>query len=222
MTLTDKQKMIFILVSVILLTLLGSAMLVWQNKAPDAELIVQGQTHTAEPSPTPEVGLIFHIKGAVLNEGVYTLTGDARLQDAIDAGGGLKEDADLQNVNLAMTISDGDEIYIPSKTDFKKPLKADATPKSVITSNEASRQKIVSNEKTEKSAPSINQTPKIININTATLEELDALKGIGPVTAQKIIDYRSSAPFKTIEDIKNVSGIGDKKFQDIKDNICVE
>ena len=102
------------------------------------------------------------------------------------------EEADLNKLNLAQLLNDGDKIYVPNKSDEIEDYK-DTTGKS-----------------------------STVNLNTATLEELTSLPGIGVSTAQKIIDYRKqNGKFKTVEDLKNVSGIGESKFDNIKDKITV-
>ena len=135
-----------------------------------------------------------HITGEVNNQGVIELKAGDRIIDAIEKAGGLTDLADTSKVNLAYSLSDGEKIYIPSINDEEG----------------------ISFIETE------NKNSKI-NINTATLEELDSLSGIGESIAQSIIDYREeNGKFQTIEDLKNVSGIGEAKFEKIKENITVK
>jgi competence protein ComEA len=145
------------------------------------------------PAPT-ESPLVIQVVGAVPRPGVYEFPEGARIRDAIDAAGGLLTDADTQALNLAEPLSDGQKLDIPF---MGAPEGTPATP-----------------------APAITTTPPavdLININTATLEQLDSLPGIGPTTAQKIIDYRTTnGPFARIEDIMNVSGIGPSTFDKLK------
>lgn len=149
-----------------------------------------------------------HITGAVLNEGVVELDIDSRISDAIEKAGGLREDAYLEPINLAYILEDGMKIYIP---------------------NQSEKDKYKQEEQVEVSTETINQTSTQIkkqgkvNINTATQTELETLPGIGPSTAQKIISYRNdNGKFKSIEDIKNVSGIGESKYNRIKDYIMIK
>lgn len=151
--------------------------------------------------------IIIHISGQVNNEGVYELEEGSRIIDAINKAGGVTETADTSQINLAEKIEDGAKIYVPAKGEE---------------SVEANSQE----EKTTKNTKDIVQNKetksKKININTATEEELDTLPGIGQATAQKIIEYRKeNGKFSKIEDIKDVSGIGDSKFEKIKDLIEV-
>lgn len=136
--------------------------------------------------------ITIHIIGEVKYPGIVILKSGQRIVDAIEAAGGETDEADLNKLNLAQILSDGDKIYVPNKTDEIEDYK-DTTGKS-----------------------------STVNLNTATLEELTSLPGIGESTAQKIIDYRKeNGKFKTIEDLKNVSGIGESKFDNIKDKITV-
>jgi competence protein ComEA len=118
--------------------------------------------------------------------------------------GGANGEADLNAVNLAYRLADEDMIYIPKKGEKQKSI--DKTIPGVNTIKN-----ITKNE------------PGKVNINTASESELDTLGGVGPATAKAIIQYRSNnGPFKSIEDIKNVKGIGDSKYSDMKDSITVE
>ncbi len=147
---------------------------------------------------------VVHVDGAVLTPGVYRLEGDdLRLQDAVDAAGGLLEEADTTSVNLASLIEDGTKIYIPYEGE-----EVDATT-------------TVSTQGTSTTSDSSNSSG-LININTATAEELDELPGVGPSTAAAIIqDREENGPFSSPEDIMRVSGIGEKKYAKMEAYICV-
>lgn len=131
------------------------------------------------------------VDGQVNMPGVYELEQGSRVNDAIQAAGGLSEGADTRHVNKAKVLSDGEKIYIGAEGE-EVIAKSDATSNSMI------------------------------NINTATKESLMTLDGIGEVYSQRIIDYRQQKKFKSIEEIKNVKGIGDKTFEKIKDSITVD
>lgn len=153
-----------------------------------------------------EKEIIIHITGAVQTEGIVKIKEGDRIKDAIENAGGLAIDADLTEVNLAYVLKDGQKIYIPRISD---------TEEEIIINEENGASVIV-----DAGVENVNIK---ININTATLVELQTLSGIGEGTAQKIIEYRQlNGRFNTIEDIKNVSGIGDAKFEAIKESICVE
>ena len=141
--------------------------------------------------------LFVDIGGAVENPGVYEVAKDTRLFEVIEMAGGLTEDADADRVNRASFVEDGQKIIIPEKG-------------SDIAGDPASA-----------SAAPGDSGIGLININTATADELKTLSGIGDVTAEKIIEYRSSKSFKSKEDIMSVDGIGSKTYEKIKDRITV-
>lgn len=156
------------------------------------------------PAPTKEP-IAVHVIGAVPRPGLYEFAEGARVQDAIDAAGGLLASANVGSINLAALLEDGQQLNIPYKVG-EEPTE---------TSDDNS---LVLPGATEE--PSSQGTEELININTASLEELDSLPGIGPTIAQRIIDYREeNGPFQTIEDLMNVSGIGPSTFDQIKDLI---
>lgn len=145
--------------------------------------------------------IVVYVCGAVVKAGVYELPADSRVNDAVLAAGGFADNADETYVNLAAPVSDGTQILIPTKEEVEKGLVA--------------AESIDNTESTDKA-------PGLVNINTASKEELKTLPGIGDGIAGKIIDYREkSGSFKTIEDIMKVSGIKDKLFSKIKDKITV-
>jgi len=156
--------------------------------------------------------IIIDIGGAIQNPGIVKLKEGSRVFDAVEGAGGLTGNADTLNVNLAACISDGDKIYIPNKNESSQ----DNTQAGIITSSVSKG--VVSQNHIESSSIS----NSLININQASSEQLQLLNGVGPSTAQKIIDYRQSAGgFKKIEDLMNVSGIGSKTFEKLKDKITV-
>src|SRR5574339_813666 len=155
-----------------------------------------GEAVVLRPVPTDRP-IVVHITGAVPRPGVYALPKGARIQDGISAAGGFLAEADKTNINLAQALEDGEKIDIPF-IEGASPVIATPLPEVVAT------------------------TTDLININTASASELDSLPGIGPTTAQKIIDYRTqNGPFVSTEDIINVSGIGPASYERIKDLITV-
>ncbi|MBU5668969.1 ComEA family DNA-binding protein [Peptoniphilus sp. MSJ-1] len=136
-----------------------------------------------------------HISGAVKNPGLLKLNSDSRIVDALEKAGGPIDDADLDKINLAKKLNDEEKIYIPKIGEVETPMVNSLT-----------------------SIPSSNSGP-LININTADSSELQKIPGVGEKTAEKIINYRLNSQFSSIEDIKNVDGIGDKKFESMKDYI---
>lgn len=154
--------------------------------------------------------IMVHVSGSVNKEGIIELDENSRIADAIEMAGGLKEDADISKINLAYILEDGMKVHIPSKNDTE-----------VIEDNTSNY--IESKSIEDKSKSTESKATSIVNINTASQSQLETLPGIGPSTALKIINYRNeNGKFKTIEDIKNVSGIGESKFNNIKNLISVK
>ena len=178
-----------------------AGVLVFVSRAPSGEPI------TLEPAPT-KAPIAVHVIGAVPRPGLYNFPEGARVQDAIDAAGGALADANLDALNLAAPLEDGKQLEIPYKSGSEP------------TNNTSTFDLPSSATETPVSNNSGDGSQELVNINTASLEELDALPGIGPTTAQKIIDYREqNGPFSAIEDIMNVSGIGPATFEDIQNLI---
>ena len=151
-------------------------------------------------NPTP---VVIYVTGAVKNPGVVELNSSQRLKDAIELVGGFTEDADIGSINLAEFVKD-EQHYVVTKIG--------ETP---------SPQTVSSNTGT--TTPNGAKNNSLININTATKEELQSLNGIGDALSQRIIDFREqNGAFSDIESIKSVSGIGEKKFEGIKDYITVQ
>jgi len=174
-----------------------AGVLVFVSRAPAGETIV------LLPAPT-KAPVAVHVIGAVPRPGLYEFAEGARVQDAIDAAGGLLASANVDALNLAELLEDGQQLAIPYK-DGSTPSTESGTTDLPSSATDT---------------PTDNSSTDLVNINTATLEELIALPSIGPTTAQKIIDYRdTNGAFSTIEDIMNVSGIGPSIFEDIKDLI---
>lgn len=148
--------------------------------------------------------IIIHIAGQVANPGIVQLEEGSRVTDAISAAGGILEKADLQEINLASIVEDGMKIYIPSIDERKEKF-----------------EEIDQNEMKDKTIEATKRKGKV-NINTASKKELITLEGIGETTADRIIEYRKEiGKFKTIEDLKSVKGIGDSKFNKIKEKVEV-
>jgi competence protein ComEA len=160
---------------------------------------------TITPRPTATPALIFvEVRGAVNKPGVYTLPVGSRVQDALALAGNTTDTADTRPLNLARRLNDGEQIVVP--------VIGEVLPTSVATPGQGAHL----------STPTRIPGSKI-NLNTATLAELDTLSGIGPALAQRIIDYRTqNGNFKTIEDLKKVRGIGDTLFNQIKDWLTVQ
>ena len=156
--------------------------------------------------------IIVHITGAVRNWGIIELPMNSRIADAIEKAGGLTEEADISNVNLAYILEDGMKVRIPSINDIVEDGKQEEN----YISKENGENVV---DFSKNNSKSVND---VVNINTATQTELETLTGIGTSTALKIVNYRNeNGKFESIEDIKNVSGIGEAKFNNIKRLICI-
>lgn len=166
---------------------------------------------------TEKEKIIVHISGAVQNEGIVELESGSRVADAIEKAGGLKENAYMDEINLAYQLEDGEKIHIPTIEEQKEKENQETK----VENESATGSDGTISRSSNSSINNGSQTK--ININTATEEELDTLPGIGPSTATKILDYRKEkGKFKTIEEIKEVSGIGENKYEKIKDRITVK
>jgi len=198
------NKSTIIVVSILAIILFTSGYVSMNNKRTEKAKAVYS-TATAMPEATPVISptvlqnITVHIKGEVKNPNVYTLSSESRINDAIEIAGGFTSNANVDYVNLAEKLQDGQEIIIPSNEQVAK------NPKFSVTNKNSTSSK-----------------GSIININTANVQELCNLPGIGESTAKKIIDYRESkGRFNTKEDIMKVNGIGISKFQSMKDLISI-
>ena len=161
----------------------------------------RGDPITLPPAPTP-APLVVDVSGAVQHPGVYHLPLGSRVQEAIEAAGGFTDNAYASSLNLAMPLSDGTKVFVPA-----------IPPTSAAQDGSASDNIQLSDQ---------SAVPTLININTAGLDQLCSLPGIGETKAAAIINYRESyGPFTTIEQLMNVSGIGPSTFENLKDLITV-
>lgn len=203
----NKKMMIVIAVAVFVAALL---VIIFFNVKGDNELQdlekfnLEAVRETQEEKPEIKK-IIIHITGCVRNTGIVEVNENSRIIDVIEKAGGLTEEADISKVNLAYIVEDAQKIYIPSILDEKE---------IEYVSTENGDNVIIQDKTKEKSSK--------VNINKAKQTELEQIPGIGPSTALKIINYRKeNGEFNSIEEIKEVPGIGDKKFNEIKENIEV-
>lgn len=163
------------------------------NEINSTESIVESlEENTVEFEEVKKIKV--YITGEVNKPGVFELDKDSRVEDAINSAGGLTNLANIKNINLALIIEDGQKIYIPNIND-----------NDIID--------YYSVEETSKNSK--------ININKATISQLQNIPGVGPSLAEKIFNYRKeNGEFKNIEDLKKVNGIGEKKFESLKEFIC--
>lgn len=165
--------------------------------------------------------VVCDISGAVKHQGVYRLKNGARLEDLIEKAGGLTKDAQLQAVNRSQLLKDQDKIYIPSKGDKTE---AAQTANSAAASAPASSPSASASASASSVSSSTSGAASgdLINLNTATASDLQKLNGIGEKKAEQIIAYRQEkGSFKSIDELKEVSGIGDKTFAAIKDQLTI-
>lgn len=178
---------------------------------PDAAVEPSTRASGSSASSAASSAIAVDVEGAVRKPGVYELSSDARVVDAVDAAGGFARNASRTSVNLAEKLQDGTQVYVATKREAAAGGTASGAGASAGTSAAG----------TGGSSTASGSSSKV-NINTASVEELQTLSGIGPSLSQRIVDYRESkGPFTSIEGIKEVSGIGDTRFESIKDSICI-
>ena len=150
------------------------------------------------PSESSRGAVLVHVAGAVREPGVYRLRAGSRIDDAVQRAGGPTSRADLSAVNLAAKVEDGRQVLVPERAPRGAPAAAPSAPGS----------------------PTAPGQP--IDLNTATLEQLDTLPGVGAVTAQKILDYREQhGGFGSVDELGQVPGIGDKRLADLREQVRV-
>lgn len=157
---------------------------------------VQSEDQAESDGKTAAAQIYVDIGGQVKNPGVYTVKEGTRVFEVIEKAGGLTEDASIEQINQAEAVTDGQKIVIPSSEDVQQSLMPQTA--------------------------SGKDSSGLVNINSADSQTLQEIPGVGPATAEKIIAYRTeNGRFSSIEDLKNVSGIGDKTFEKMKDKITV-
>ena len=193
-----KPALIGIAVLVIMVAVLAGRNLIGTATATEFELSSDASSieETASDGGSHKTETLFvHVSGCVANPGLYELEEGSRLASAIEAAGGFTEDAACDSVNLARRLEDGEMVVV-------LPMSAGSGANEEI--------------------PEVKTASSLININSATAEELEQLPGIGPSTAQKIVsDRMANGSFKSPDDLKRVTGIGDKKFETISALICI-
>lgn len=177
---------------IILAIILISSLIIKCTAKPDTKVIADDNKNKDVKTEKIEDNIVIDISGEIKNPGIYKVKGRVRLYEIIDKAGGLKEEANINSINQARYVKDGEKIIIPSSRNSQGMDKE-----------------------------SISNGNNLVNINTASKEELLKLPGIGEVTAEKIINYRDNNNFTKIEDLKNVNGIGMATYNKLKDLICV-
>lgn len=177
---------------IILAIILISSLIIKCTAKPNTKVIADDNKNKDVKTEKIEDNIVIDISGEIKNPGIYKMKGKVRLYEIIDKAGGLKEEANINSINQARYVKDGEKIIIPSSRNSQGMDKE-----------------------------SISNGNNLVNINTASKEELLKLPGIGEVTAEKIINYRDNNNFTKIEDLKNVNGIGMATYNKLKDLICV-
>ncbi|MBM7789290.1 ComEA family DNA-binding protein [Tenggerimyces flavus] len=192
-----------LVVGILLLVAVIGAVLLFVNQQPTeltpnpiahATVVATGTPPATRGSPSPSPGkLLVHVAGKVREPGVVQLPTGARVIDAVDAAGGALPGADLSGLNLARPLTDGEQVLVGLPP--------------------------------PPGGPSARPSPTgqaLVDLNTATLEQLDALPGVGPVLAQRILDYRDEhGRFESVEDLQQVTGIGSRKFAELRELVQV-
>ena len=199
-----KIKNLIIICVCFIILVLGIFYASFKDKLVDEEYTFEDDVvETKEEKVVEEVKIIIHVAGEVNNPGIISLKQGSRIIDAIESAGGLTEDADISNVNLAYELEDAQKIYIPSIYDLEEIAVIQENSENILSSGVKKNSKV--------------------NINKANEGELQNLTGIGLSIAKRIVQYRNeNGNFKNLEYIKNVSGIGDSKYENIKDEICIK
>ena len=185
----DKKTVLKIIILAIILI---SSLIIKCTAKPNTKIIADENKNKDVKTEKLEDSIVIDISGEIKNPGIYKMKGRVRLYEIIDKAGGLKEEANINSINQARYVKDGEKIIIPSSRISQSMDKG-----------------------------SISNENNLVNINTASKEELLKLPGIGEVTAEKIISYRDNNNFTKIEDLKNVNGIGMATYNKLKDLICV-
>ena len=206
---SNQEKITIILLLIVIIV--GVGIVLYKNINSEDNFIINRASDISENNPAIQIEippLIIHIAGAVKNPGVYQLRSTDRIIDALKIAGGASEEASLDLINLAALLKDGQKIIIPYKTYSETGEEINADTYNYVSS-------VYSSSPVSNSAK--------ININTANANMLQTLPGIGPVISERIIEYRNqNGLFGVIDDIKDVSGIAEKKYEGIKDLICVQ
>lgn len=180
------------------------------NAASTVEVIDLSKADPAPSAADPPVApqeLVVHVSGAVKKAGVYRLSEGSRVADAIEQAGGAAENADLDALNLAEPLTDGQKVHVPRKGETPPASVAAATAPSTAA-------------RPERAAKPAVQFP--IDLNTATAEQLEAIPGIGPVLAQRIVDHRRlHGKFQSVDDLLQVHGIGQKRLESMRPYVTV-
>ncbi len=190
MEFTRREQIMLVLIAVVIMA--ASGIVFWPREKSGPAVTPPPPVAEQSTEPVKHHNVVVYVTGAVRNPGVVSMAPGSRVIDAVNLLGGPTETANLNGINMAAPLADGQQVHVPSR-----------------------------DEPAEASAAGRSPGGKI-NINTADAAALDTLPGVGPGTAQKIIDYRKTkGPFSSLEDLKKVPGIGENKYQNLKDKITL-
>lgn len=227
-----EEKRHYLLIGFVIFVFIGCSLAFYMVKGklkttetPKEELEVEAPLEEVEEKEEEIAYVTADIKGAVKKPGVYQMPEGSRVIDAIEKAGGLRKDANTSLINLSKKIIDEMTIIIYTEEDIsewqitKKIQEYDNSLDKETTCPDNLNQACITESKDKKTEN--NQNKGKVSLNKATKEELTTLSGIGDSKADSIIEYRKKTPFKVIEDIKNIQGIGDSIFEKIKDHITI-
>jgi competence protein ComEA len=186
--LQDRRRLLVLAIALLVVFIVGGRLL---SKPGRASVPPPVRVASAAPAAAPSV--FVHVAGAVRRPGLYRLAGGSRVADALRRAGGPTSKAQLELVNLAARVADGEQVLVPRRSSIV------AVPGS----------------------PSAGGAPGPVHLNTATLEQLDSLPGVGPVTAQKILDYRGEhGAFGSVDELDAISGIGPARLEQLRELVA--
>ena len=207
----NKKYLIIIIGSIVFLIISLILYIVNDNKKIEDDIALNITTEKITSKKEEQEKFYVDVKGSVKNPGVYEFEDNDRVIDAIELAGGLTKNANTSNINLSQKLISEMVIYVYSNSEIKnssEQISCDTICKpNVIEVN---------------NCVSTNNSNALVNINTATIEELTTISGIGESKAKSIIEYReTNGSFNSIEDLKNISGIGESLFEKIKDKVTI-
>ena len=187
---TRREQIMLVLIAAVIIA--ASGIVFWPREKSGPAVTSPPPAAEQHAEPVKHNNVVVYVTGAVRNPGVVSMAPGSRVIDAVNLLGGPTETANLNGINMAAPLADGQQVHVPSREE------SEDTP-----------------------APGRSPGGKI-NINTADAAALDTLPGVGPSTARKIIEYRrAKGPFSSLEDLKKVPGIGENKYQNLKDKITL-
>ena len=221
----NKKIIVYILIGIVVVIASIKLIDIYYQNNNNEEITIQNVLTTEdEPEKIENEIIKVYVTGEVKNQGVIELEQGSRIVDAIEKAGGQTEEANLKNVNLAYELEDGQKIYIPNKKDKvnkEEYIVSNSGENVMVEEGKNTGNNNTNNIKDGKST-NVKGVISKVNINLASQSDLETLPGIGPSLAQRILEYRKeNGKFQKIEDIQNVKGIGDAKYNKIKDYLSI-